>query len=61
MLTKLKGYRTILVNVAAIVGAFAAFAAGINFDGDIAVLFTTALAGVNVLLRAITTSPLFKK
>lgn len=61
ILTKLKGYRTVLVNVAAAIGAISAAASGVDLNGDTAAAFVTGLAAINMVLRYFTTTSVFKK
>ena len=53
----MKGYRTIIVNAAALI---ASLAAAYGFDIDPGVLSTVALAVVNMGLRGLTTTPIGK-
>lgn len=69
ILAKLKGYRTILVNAGVLVASLpATYTAivdalnGVDLDsGNLTSLALTALTAANLILRAVTDSPVFKK
>lgn len=59
-LEKLKGFRTVIVNVAAAAGVIATALSGVDLNGDTTALIVTAVAAINVILRYFTTTPIFK-
>lgn len=60
MLSKIKGYRTIALNVLAVAGAIGTALAGVELDQGQTVAIVTGLAAANAVLRIFTNTPAFK-